>query len=99
MERSLATILLVTLLPTLILVGVVFRANTDQPVLVTDDMTRMDGTELRLHRFRTTGRGTPAFRLVGRLLRLAGIDDFPALWDVVRGQIGFRNLLQLNRKS
>jgi lipopolysaccharide/colanic/teichoic acid biosynthesis glycosyltransferase len=99
MERVSASILLVALAPTLILIGFLLRANTDEPVLVTDELLRTDGTKLRVHRFRTTGRGTPLFRFIGRFLRFFGIDDVPAVWDVVRGQIGFRNPAQLNRKS
>ena len=99
MERVFAVILLVTLFPSLILIGFVLRANTDGPVLVTDQLLRTDGTKLRLHRFRTTGRGTQAFRAIGRFLRSFGIDDIPAMWNVARGQIGFRTLAQLNRTS
>ena len=94
-ERLSASILLVVLVPSLILIGFVLRANTDEPVFVTDELLRTDGTKLRLHRFRTTGRGTHAFRFIGRFLRLFGIDDVPAVWDVLRGQIGFRNMAQL----
>ena len=99
MDRLSASILLVPLVPGLILIGCVLRTNTDEPVFVTDGLLRTDGTKLRLHRFRTTGRGTHAFRFIGRFLRLFGVDDIPAVWDVVRGQIGFRNLAQLNGRS
>ena len=97
MERVSASIILVALILPLILIGSVIRANTDDPVFVTDELLRTDGAKLRLHRFRTTGRGTHAFRFIGRFLRSFGIDDIPGLWDVARGQIGFRNLAQLRR--
>lgn len=98
-ERTLACVLFFMLLPALILIGFVLRSNTDGSVLITDQLLWTDGTKLHLHRFRTTGRGTHAFRFIGRFLRLFGIDDIPAVWDVARGQIGFRNLAQLNRRS
>jgi lipopolysaccharide/colanic/teichoic acid biosynthesis glycosyltransferase len=99
MECLSASILLAGLVLPLILIGFVLRTNTDEPVLVMDQLPQTDGTKLVLHRFRTTGRGTDAFRFIGRFLRSFNIDDLPGLWDVARGQIRFGNLAQLDRRS
>jgi lipopolysaccharide/colanic/teichoic acid biosynthesis glycosyltransferase len=93
--RAVALVFLVTFLPTLLLIGFVLRTNSNEPVLLTDEILRPDGTKLRMHRLRTTGRGSRVFRSVGRFIRGFGLDDLPALWDVVRGQIELRQFWQI----
>jgi len=97
--RVVAFIVLVTFLPALVLVGFLLRMNSDEPVLLKDDVLTTDGTRIRIHRFRTTGRGTNAFRAIGRFIRSLGYDDLPALWAVLRGQIGLLQLYHLHRKQ
>lgn len=94
LRRVIAFLLLVLSGPTLALVVLLLRSNTDEPILLADDLVVADGRHLRTYRFRTTGRGTPAFRLIGRFLRSYSIDEFPGLWSVVRGQM---RLLDLHR--
>ena len=88
---------LIVLAPSLALVAFLLRASTDDRILLTDDLAGADGRHLRTYRFRTTGRGTPAFLAVGRCLRAFSIDQFPGLWSVVRGQISFGEFLALER--
>jgi lipopolysaccharide/colanic/teichoic acid biosynthesis glycosyltransferase len=95
-ERLLALALLACILPTLLLIGFFLRSNSDQPVLLLDEV-RAGGTTARSYRFRTTGRGSTAFQKFGRLLRASGWDEFPALWSVVLGHIRLRKLLHLWR--
>ena len=97
--QSVALAILILFLPALLLIGFFLRANSDEPVLLTDEVPATGGTRVSIHRFRTTGRGTSAFRAIGRFLRSVGYDDLPALWDVVRGQIGLMQLYRLERKQ
>jgi lipopolysaccharide/colanic/teichoic acid biosynthesis glycosyltransferase len=83
----------------MLLIGFLLRTNSDEPVLLTDEVLARGGPKVRTHRFRTTKRGTSAFRVIGRFLRSVGYDDLPALWDVLRGQLGLVQLYRLDRKQ
>jgi len=97
--RVVALIALVLFLPALLAIGFLLRTNSDEPVVLKDEVLAADGARVRVHRFRTTGRGTNAFRAIGRLLRSVGYDDLPGLWDVVRGQISLKQFYHLGRKG
>jgi lipopolysaccharide/colanic/teichoic acid biosynthesis glycosyltransferase len=94
-DRLIALLILIMLGPSLALVASLLRANTDEPIVLRQDLVTIDGGNLRTYRFRTTGRGSSAFRTIGRFLRLHSIDDFPGLWAVARGQIGLMDFLSL----
>lgn len=90
--------LLIVIAPSLALVILLLRTNTDEAILLTDGVVTADGAH-RIYRFRTTGRGTPAFRFVGRLLHLCSVDDLPGLWAVVRGQLSLAQFFSLRRSE
>jgi lipopolysaccharide/colanic/teichoic acid biosynthesis glycosyltransferase len=98
-DQVVALAFLIVLSPTLALVAFLLRTNTDEPILVTDNLAKAGGMDLRTYRFRTTGRGTRAFLAVGRYLRHLSFDESPGLWAVVRGHISFEQFLALaNRR-
>ena len=75
-DRAVALVFLVVLAPSLAVVAFLLRTNTDEPILVTDDLATGDGTPLRTCRFRTTVRGTAAFRAIGSFLRVFSIVNY-----------------------
>jgi lipopolysaccharide/colanic/teichoic acid biosynthesis glycosyltransferase len=94
-----AFVALVTMLPALLSIGLLLRTNSDEPVLLKDEVLARDGTRVRIHRLRTTGRGTNAFRAIGRFVRSIGYDDLPGLWEAARGQIDLMQFYHLNRSK
>lgn len=93
-ERVIALSMLVVLLPTLVLLTFFIQTNSDGPVFVADEMVAKDGRLARRYRFRTAGRGTGAFRSIGRFLRSYSIDDLPGLWSVACGGLRLGDLFR-----
>lgn len=93
MERFLACLLLVVLLPLLLLVTLLIYSNAEGAIVITDEVLNTRGQIIRRLRFWTTGRGSAFFPALGRCLRTYSIDEFPRLWNVVRGDLRLRDLL------
>lgn len=97
-ERVIALSMLVILLPTLLLLTLFIQTNSDGPVVIADELVAKNGRLASYYRFRTTGRGTAAFRYVGRFLRSYSIDDLPGLWSVACGRLRLGDLDLFRRR-
>ena len=94
LERLVGLLVVIVFLPTLLLLALFLRTNSDEPVLLTDLFFGRAGRPVRSYRFRTTGRGTSAFSVVGRFLRMYSMDELPGFLGVVRGQCGLLDILR-----
>lgn len=94
-DRVVALVLLIACTPTLLLVWLVLRGNSDEPVLQREERKTARGGNVMSYRFRTTGRGSRAFQRIGRFVRRYSIDEFPALWSIVAGDLRLKDILRL----
>lgn len=86
LDRAAALLLLVSAAALLAMIALFIRATSYGPILERE-IRIGDGREISIPRFRTTGAGTPEFRLLARFLRWSRYDRWPSLWSVVRGDI------------
>lgn len=95
LERLVGLLVMIVFWPILLLLALFLRTNSDEPVLLTDRFVGKSRRPVQSYRFRTTGRGTSAFRVVGRYLRMYSLDELPGFWAVARGECGLLDILRL----
>lgn len=96
-DRAVACVALVLALPLLISVASLVRVGLGSPVFFRQERPGRSGKPFRLVKFRTMSdaRGADGSLLpddrrlghVGRLLRSSSLDEFPQLWNVLRGEL------------
>jgi lipopolysaccharide/colanic/teichoic acid biosynthesis glycosyltransferase len=89
-ERVVAALAIVLYLPVLAAVAVAIRIESGYPGMETTEYTTGSGGSVRVLRFATRGE-------VGLWLRRTHLDWLPAIWNVMRGEIGLGELRALGR--
>ena len=87
-DRLIAAVLLVLFLPPMLTISLVVYLDSGAPVLLRSHYADVDGDRVGVLCFRTVGS-------VGAWLKKFSLDCFPALWDVLRGEIGIRDMWHL----
>ena len=93
-ERLAALLMLFVSLMTLMVIALIMHLTSSAPILLSDEIVTRKGTLAHRYRFRTAGKGTAAFRAMGRILRTYSLDEFPALWNVARGELRLSDVLK-----
>jgi sugar transferase (PEP-CTERM system associated) len=94
-----AAVLLVVTLPLTILIAIAIKLNSPGPIFYSQVRTGLNGRKFRVHKFRSMYQNAeqkgiqwaqekdPRITRVGYLLRLTRLDEFPQLWNVLKGEM------------
>lgn len=100
-DLLLAILGLLVLWPLFLLIWLVIKIDDGGPVLFRQDRVGKDGIGFRIIKFRTmqmtvtasgpsiTAKGDARITRVGQWLRRCKLDEFPQLWNVIRGDMSF----------
>jgi lipopolysaccharide/colanic/teichoic acid biosynthesis glycosyltransferase len=102
-QRVLAALMLVALSPCLLILFALVKATSRGPALYSQERPGLGGKPFRVWKIRTMRPGSdrdaskargvrssdPQVTAIGRILRQLKIDEFPQLWNIVRGEMAF----------
>lgn len=96
-----AVLLGILLLPLLILVAIAIRLESPGPAIFRQARMGRGGRPFTIYKFRSmvadaprlgpvlTTHGDPRITRLGRILRRTSIDEFPQLWNILKGDMSF----------
>jgi len=92
-QKLIALIILIALLPLLVLIGAVILFTMGRPVFFCQSRIGLDGENFNIVKFRTmnTSQGDDAVRLTrfGTMLRRVSCDELPQIWNILKGDMNF----------
>ncbi len=100
MDVCVSVVLLILLMPIFFIVGILIKLTSKGPVFYHQERTGVDGNKFVMHKFRTMVCDAeaqsgpvmcvpddPRITKIGRILRRFSIDEFPQLFNVLRGEM------------
>ena len=92
-QKLIAFIILIALLPLLVLIGVVILTTMGRPIFFCQKRIGVNGKIFNIVKFRTmsTSHGEDAARLTrfGSMLRRVSCDELPQIWNILKGDMNF----------
>jgi exopolysaccharide biosynthesis polyprenyl glycosylphosphotransferase len=100
-ELFLAVLLQIVLLPLELIIAAIIKLTSPGPVLYSQVRVGKAGREFKLYKFRSmrtdaekngaqwSAPGDARVTPFGKFLRASHIDEFPQLWNVIRGELSF----------
>ena len=85
--RVVAVVVLLILWPGMLIIGLLIAFLGGGPVVLMKTIALRGGATRQILRFRSTGTGARGFRALGTWMQRCRVDDYPALWSVIRGDI------------
>ncbi|GAB4529638.1 MAG: hypothetical protein Tsb0014_11720 [Pleurocapsa sp.] len=94
-----AAVLLVVTFPLTLLIAIAIKLDSPGPIFYSQVRTGLNGRKFRVHKFRSMYQNAeqkgiqwaqekdPRITRVGYLLRLTRLDEFPQLWNVLKGEM------------
>jgi lipopolysaccharide/colanic/teichoic acid biosynthesis glycosyltransferase len=91
-DRSVGLVVVIVFLWLFLVVALLISLTSEGPILQTDEYAVNNGRVARFLHFETSGSGS-----IRQILRKYSIDDFPAFWNVLRGDGTLAEMLRWSR--
>jgi sugar transferase (PEP-CTERM system associated) len=101
-DLILALLMLLTLVPVIVVIGVLIKIGSKGPVIFSQERVGQKGKIYRIHKFRsmvedaekTSGPvwardDDERITAIGKVIRKLRLDEIPQLWNVLKGQMSF----------
>ena len=101
MSRTIAILMTIALSPVLLLIALLIKLESSGPAIFTQKRVGQFGRQFTIYKFRTMQIGTPdlpsdkvgeddpRFTKSGKFLRRFSIDEFPQLFNIIKGEMVF----------
>lgn len=87
MNRFFAFLLLIFSLPLFVFIAIIIIVFSGFPVFYNQKRIGLNKKDFTIHKFRSMKNNE--ITLIGKIIRKFGIDEFPQLWNIMKGEMNF----------